>query len=131
MSGLEPEARDGDRPAERRRGQLSPDANPDQAIDYLVRLDGRLTAETTLTVSYVPDKLIVARATFEAYLAALGEQDWPTPEALAVATLGDFNNELVPRWVSVIVERDRHQVVVEDRQPGWQNPTLLAHLPAV
>ncbi len=118
-------------PAERRRGLLSPGANPDQAIDCLVRLAGRLTAETTLTVCYVPDKLIVARAAFERYLAALGDHDWPAPEAIAVATLGDFNNELVPRWVCVIVERDRHQVVVEDRQPGWQNPALLAHLPAV
>ncbi len=117
--------------AERRRGHLTPGANQDQAIDYLVRLAGRLTAETTLTVCYVPDKLIVARAAFERYLAALGDHDWPAPEALAVATLGDFNNELVPRWVSVIVERDRHQVVVEDRQPGWQNPALLAHLPAI
>ena len=118
-------------PPERRRGLLNPGANPDQAIDYLVRLAGRLTAETTLTVCYVPDKLIVARAAFEHYLAALGDHDWPGPEALAVATLGDFNNELVPRWVCVIVDRDRHQVVVEDRQPGWQNPALLAHRPGV
>ena len=90
-----------------------------------------LPAGTALTVCYVPDKLIVSESAFDAYLAALGDQDWHAPEALAVATLGDLNNELVPRWVSVIVDRDRHKVVVEDRQPGWTNPALLAHLPAV
>ncbi len=131
MSGAERETRGDADQAARRRGRLGPGANPDQAIDYMVRLAGRLTAETTLTVCYVPDKRIVTRAAFERYLAALGNQDWPAPEALAVATLGVFNKELVPRWVSVIVERDRHQVVVEDRQPGWQNPALLARLTAV
>ena len=131
MSDVERETRDGADRAARRRGRLGPAANPDQAIDYLVRLDGVLAAAATLTVCYVPDKLIVGETDFDTYLEALGDQDWSSPEALAVATLGDFNNELVPRWVGVILERDRHKVFVEDRQPGWHNATLLARLPAI
>lgn len=118
-------------PAGLRRVCLRPGANPAQAIDYLVEFSGVLPAVTALTVCYVPDKLIVAEADFDAYLAVLGGQDWSSPEALAVAMLGDFNNELVPRWVGVVVERNRHKVVVEDRQPSWDNAALLARLPPV
>ena len=131
MSGSEHGYPDGSDRSAQRRGRLGPGANPNQAIDCLVRLDGVLPAATTLMVCYVPDKLIVDQTAFDAYLAALGDQDWPSSEALAVATLGDLNNELVPRWVSVIVGRDRHKVVVEDRQPGWNNAALLARLPAL
>ncbi len=130
MPGLERGSSDGSDLAGLRRDRLSPDANPDQAIDYLVSFRGVLPAATTITVCYVPDKLILGEAAFDAYLAALGDQHWHSPEALAVATLGDFNNELVPRWVGVIVERERHEVVVEDRQPRWNNAALLARLPA-
>ena len=70
--------------------------------------------------------------------AALGGLDWKTLEAVAVAVLDDVNNEVVPRWVQVAVsyenadagERERHAVLIEDRQPGWDNPSLLARLPA-
>jgi 7-cyano-7-deazaguanine reductase len=45
--------------------------------------------------------------------------------------LDDLNNELVPRWVELTVERDAplpHRVVIEDRQPNWDNPQLMARL---
>jgi hypothetical protein len=38
---------------------------------------------------------------------------------------------LVPRWAEVTVERvlpTPHRVVVEDRQPNWDNPHLFARM---
>ena len=46
--------------------------------------------------------------------------------------LDDVNNELIPRWAQVELTAgpgdagDCHGVIIEDRQPGWDNPALLA-----
>ena len=114
-----------------RRDRLSATANPDQTIDYLVGLHGVLPCARAIAVRFVPDKLILGAAAFDGYLAALGAEDWPSPEALALAMRADFNNELVPRWLVVTVEGPHHKVVIEDRQPGWENATLLARLAPV
>ena len=50
--------------------------------------------------------------------------------------LDDVNNEVVPRWVQVTVTApgdraagvDGHGVMLEDRQPRWDNPALLSRL---
>jgi len=37
----------------------------------------------------------------------------------------------VPRWVQIVAARTGgtdHQVIIEDRQPKWDNPALLARL---
>lgn len=112
-----------------RRERLTTAPSPDSRHDFLVELRGE-TAGTRLTVRLVPDRLVLIPASFAAYLA-----DWPQIpdglEALAVALLDDLNNELVPRWVEVTAERDAplpHRVVIEDRQPNWDNPQLTGRL---
>jgi 7-cyano-7-deazaguanine reductase len=87
-----------------------------------------LCAGTTLTVQYVPDRLVLTRAGFEAYAAAQREQPATTPEALAAVVADDVANELVPKWLRVTVAvagAVSHSVTVEDRQPGWDHPSLL------
>lgn len=101
--------------------------SPDSRHDFLVELRGEPAAGTRLTVRYVPDLAVLEPAGFAAYLAGLDGG----LEALAMAVLDDLNNELVPRWVEVTAERDApfpHRVVIEDRQPNWDNPPLLGRL---
>ncbi|MGQ9368841.1 hypothetical protein [Azospirillum sp. A39] len=113
-----------------RRGLLAIQANPDQRHDYLVTLAGTPTPDTRLELRYVPDRWVIAADAFAAYLAGLAGGPAGL-EALALAVLDDVNNEAVPRWAEVRVERTvpvAHRVAVEDRQPGWDNPVLMARL---
>ncbi len=104
--------------------------SPDSRHDFLVELRGEPIPGTRLTIRVVPDRLILESAGFVQYLAEPPD-GVPSPESLAMAVLDDLNNELVPRWVEVTVERDAplpHRVVIEDRQPNWDNPQLMARL---
>ena len=71
------------------------------------------------------------------YLALVSGQPWSSIEEFAAAVLADLNNQLVPRWVSVVVTLSRprgsaeHTVIVEDRQPNWDNRALLARIAPV
>ena len=113
-----------------RRDALTCTATPDARHDYLVELAGEPMPGTRLTVRYVPDRLVAQPQGFLAYLGGLSAVAGGL-EALALAVLDDLNNELVPRWVEVTAERTAplpHRVVVEDRQPSWDNPALLARM---
>lgn len=113
-----------------RRELLGTLPSPDARHDYLVELRGEPMPGTRLTLRLVPDRLVLEPASFAAYLAGFAGFDGG-PEALALTLLDDLNNELVPRWVELSVERDSplpHRVVIEDRQPTWDNPQLLGRL---
>ncbi len=113
-----------------RRERLATRPSPDARHDFLVELSGGPLPGVRLTLRLVPDLLVPDPASVLDYLAEFA--GFPDGlEALAVAILDDLNNELVPRWVEVAVESDAplpHRVVIEDRQPAWDNPRLLARL---
>lgn len=112
-----------------RRELLTTVANPDARHDYLVELSGEPAEGVRLTVRYVPDRLVAGPDAFAAYLASAPADG--TLEGLALSTLDDVNNELVPRWVEVTAERSTpvpHRVLVEDRQPNWDNPHLFSRM---
>lgn len=131
-----------------RRSRLTTAPNPGERHDAMVLLEataGFMGAErpVTVTLLYVPDRLVLPPGQFSAYLEALDGCAWPTPEAAAAAVLADVNNELIPRWVQVrlaaaagrgdgrgggLGAAERHSVILEDRQPGWDNPDLLGRL---
>ena len=123
-----------------RRALLTVANNIDRKLDYLVTLSGHLPggggARQLVNVRYVPDKLILESRSFGTYLEALAEMQWESPENLAVTVITDLNNEVVTRWIQVAVNVpelqhhavDTHGVVIEDRQPGWDNPALLGRL---
>ncbi len=122
--------------AERRR-HLRTTANPDQRQDYVVSLTGALRLDflgrpVSATMRYVPDTLTLERAAFTAYLDALGAAQWASLESMATTMLTDINNELVPRWVHIRLAArgggESYSVTLEDRQPHWENPSLLGHL---
>lgn len=123
-----------------RRTLLEVGNNPDKQLDYLVTLTGHLPggggARQVIEMRYVPDKHVLESRSFGIYLEALSTKVWDSPEDLAVTVLTDINNEVVTRWVQVAVSVpelqhfavDTHAVVIEDRQPGWENPALLGRL---
>ncbi len=122
-----------------RRSRLTTAPNPGGRHDYLVSIEATawfMGAErpVTVTLLYIPDRLVLPPGKFSAYLEALDGCAWPTPEAAAAAVLADVNNELIPRWVQVRLAAagpggaERHGVILEDRQPGWDNPDLLGRL---
>lgn len=114
-----------------RRDALTTTANPDSRHDYLVELRSTLADDVVLRIRYVPDRLVLTPDGLVIWLARLADGKGPL-EALALAALDDLNNELVPRWAEVAVERRSplfQRVVVEDRQPDWDNPALLLARP--
>jgi len=124
-----------------RRSLLVADANPNVRLDYLAVLEGRLSAPApggpvAVSLRYVPDKLVLGPTAFARYLDALGAGPWETLEQLAVTLLDDIANEIIARWTQVILRvpgdapagSGGHAVVVEDRQPAWDNPDLLSRL---
>ncbi len=108
--------------------------NPAISLDYLTMLDGiAAKVPVRVTVRYVPGKDILTPRSFHRYLAALGDDAKQPLEQLASTILDDFNNEIVPRWVQIRLARQGagepdHHVLIEDRQPKWDHPALLARL---
>ncbi|HEX9835263.1 MAG TPA: hypothetical protein VGB90_00330 [Alphaproteobacteria bacterium] len=124
--------------ASRLRDLLRALPNPDEKLDYIVRLAGTVAhaagGNAHLTLHYVPDRLIADAAGFTAYLEALGQAAHATLEGLGACVIEDVNNALVPRWVRIALTADsasagsRHAVLIEDAQPGWSNEPLLSVL---
>ncbi|SCA57821.1 conserved hypothetical protein [Candidatus Terasakiella magnetica] len=118
----------------KRRALLKAQNNPNKAIDYLITLEAFCPHETRrVSLRYVPDKQVLESACFETYINNLFNDKTQTVETLANRLLEDINNELVVRWVQVIVFEDlsdtaMHSVVVEDHQPHWENPHLIARM---
>lgn len=121
-----------------RRRRLSIGQNPRSGLDYVVTLGGMLaidgrTGPVTVRVRYVPDRDTVTAAAFTDYLSALADTPWPDLETLGAAVLGDLSSELVPRWMQVVLlstrtDEGEYSVLLEDRQPKWDNQRLLARL---
>lgn len=126
--------------AQDRRVLLRTAPNPDPGSDYVVRLEMETTPSFALgplkiVTRYVPDKLLLKPSCLDDYLHALTQPEWPTLESAALAMRDDLGNEVVPRWIAILVspseadlEAARHSVLIEDRQPQWDNPNLLARL---
>ncbi|MDX9862841.1 MAG: hypothetical protein RBS99_18180 [Rhodospirillales bacterium] len=121
-----------------RRARLGTSPRPgDHGLDYVVSLGGGISHPTypvplSILLRYVPDRWIVQPPSFEAYLAALADSPLASVEAVGVAILEDVSNEVVPRWLQVLVSAEsddpQYTVLLEDRQPKWDNPALLSRL---
>jgi hypothetical protein len=123
-----------------RRGFLVTTVNPDKNLDYIVTLEGHLPhyhgQSPHITLRYVPDRMVLDSKSFGQYLEALAQVGWNLPEDLAVTVITDINNQVVSRWMQVTLKApellhhavETHSVVIEDRQPGWDNPGLLGRL---
>lgn len=135
----DPTARQNTNPLDRRE-LLRTMPNPDPTSDYVVRFEVESAPSSDLgplnfVVRYVPDKVLLDPSYLSEYLRALTQPEWSCLEALALAMRDDFGNELIPRWIEIVVsplnaslENMRHSVLVKDRQPQWDNPRLLSRL---
>lgn len=125
-----------------RRNLLSAVRNPDSKLEYVISISGHMKPFDTdqrsgVVLRYVPDRLILDPPAFGRYLDAMGALRWPSLEEAAVTLLNDISNQLVARWVQVLVTAPHHihpgvlshDVLLEDRQPNWDNAGLLARLP--
>ena len=84
----------------------------------------------------------MTQAALDQYLSAFNALRLETAEHAALTLIDDVNDVLIPRWIEVSVavvyatsiENEapvNHAVTIEDRQPGWDNPRLLARLGAL
>ncbi len=118
-----------------RREILETRPNPQTGLDYLVAIDAEASSGRDIRLRYVPDKLLLRPDAFDTYLSALTSKDELPAEELALAIIEDINNEVVPRWVQVAIEDGGngpdpkaagYRVLIEDRQPNWDNPQIVA-----
>ena len=105
--------------------------NPNPKLDYVTELRKQFSSTLRVTLTYVPDKLLLRPEAFTAYLdAALPTLAEPY-ESFAHVFLEDVNNEVVPRWLRIEIISEtiptRHIVLI-DSQPKWNNAPLLASL---
>ena len=123
-----------------RRSYLVTEPNPDRRLDYVVSLDEYVPllgeGESRTELFYIPDRLILRSGSLARYLEALTRLAWDSLEEVAVTIRDDINNEVVPRWLQIAVaapegehpEAGSHGVMLEDRQPKWDNQALLSRL---
>lgn len=111
--------------------------NPNRVHDYIVDIKARIGKEKKITLRYVPDENIIQPEKFCEYVNIFtGEENL---EKIAGAIIEDLNNEFLPRWIRVTVSEKSEKkeqsfsqrVIIEDRQPGWQNSELMEKLKAV
>lgn len=117
-----------------RRQHIATRDNPNRVNDYVITLNTPCAeGKRQICLRYIPDKLVFDTSAFERYFLALLEDPACPIEQIATHLLEDINNELVARWVQVRVSEGEnaqqlHTVVMEDRQPQWDNPHLLNRL---
>ena len=124
-----------------RRTLLIVSPNPNSKLDYVTGFEGRiappaLQSPAEVVLRYVPDRLVLDVSSFEKYLDGVEQSNWNSLEDIAVTILDDIRNELVARWVQVVVKNqpldhahlNRHVIALEDYQPNWDNEELLSHL---
>lgn len=108
--------------------------NPNRALDYIITLKAtNLDGSINIQVRYVPDRLILAAHSFSSYISLLLDGATQPIEQSATTLIEDIHDELVTRWINVSLEQDKkdstqHSVVMEERQPQWDNPQLLQRL---
>jgi len=117
-----------------RRQHITTRDNPNRVNDYVITLNAPLTrTKRRVCLRYIPDKLVLDTQALDQYFTALLNDPAHPVEQIATYLLEDINNELVARWVQVRVSEGEHEehlhtVVMEDRQPQWDNPHLLNRL---
>ena len=110
--------------------ELATTTNPLPDTDYIITLESKLAVNGTivrLCVRYVPDRAVLDEAQYQHYVSGL-TRIYTTQEALAATLLHVLNNSIIPRFLHVGVYGAIHSVVVEDRQPRWDNDRLLSRL---
>ena len=105
--------------------------NPNPKLDYVTELRKQISSTLWVTLTYVPDKLLLRPKAFIAYLEAALPILAEPYESFAHVFLEDLNNEVVPRWLRIEIASEMvptRRIVLIDSQPKWNNAPLLASL---
>ena len=124
-----------------RRNLIETEANPGPQLDYVVTLHSELRGAQNvfparLSLRYVPDRLLLKPGCLATYFQEIETIDFINLEQAAVLLMEDFNNELVPRWINMRLDKhtadngtvQHHEATLEDRQPRWNNARLIERL---
>ena len=136
-----------------RRNLLISLTNPHTSLDYLVSISGTIETHNPtkgisrlpgtwdyskfieVIVHYVPDRLILDDSSITEYFNYYQDKIPNQIEELGINLLGDFNNELVPRWIKlfITIQDSKKKSIKElsffDSQPNWKNYDLLSSIP--
>tara|TARA_B100000214_G_C23430139_1_gene384448 strand:- start:93 stop:479 length:387 start_codon:yes stop_codon:yes gene_type:complete len=105
--------------------------NPNPKLDYLTELRKQISSTLSVTLTYIPDKLLLRPEAFIGYLEVALPALAEPYESFAHVFLEDVNNEVVPRWLRVVVISEKiptRRIVLIDSQPKWNNASILALL---
>ena len=105
--------------------------NPNPKLDYLTELRKQISSTLSVTLTYIPDKLLLRPEAFIGYLEVALPTLAEPYESFAHVFLEDVNNEVVPRWLRVVVISEKiptRRIVLIDSQPKWNNASILALL---
>ncbi|NQY82224.1 MAG: hypothetical protein HRT36_04195 [Alphaproteobacteria bacterium] len=94
--------------------------------EALLRTEGRYNASHEVRIRYVPDRYRLPEGSFQNYLLTLPDTVWHDISESAFVIMDDLSNQLVPKWIQVMVQTATDAALVEDRQPQWQNAALLS-----
>ena len=117
-----------------RQERIALDPLPSTTVEFLCHLESNLPQMGAFVrLSYVPYKAALSAEAFSSYLndIPVPEESASALETCAAVILDDLNNELVPRWLQLVLTRGLEDgtvqtVLVEDKQPRWDNKVLLA-----
>lgn len=110
---------------------LSAHTNPHPTLDYIVEFTLTLAEHTQINLRYVPDKHVLEASEILDCAETLHRQSGSL-EPLAHLLIEEINNAIIPRWVRVeIIQASpalTQRVVMEDRQPKWDNAFLISRM---
>ena len=94
--------------------------------ETLLRIQSSFAPDHRISLRYIPDRYLLPDQSFQAYLRSIPTEAWQEVHEVAFVIMDDLNNQLVPKWIQVMVETDCDAALIEDRQPQWQNAALLS-----
>lgn len=101
-------------------------AMPSSRPEVLLRNEETLPFRQVVSIRYVPDRYFLPKGALQDYLQMIPDQAWSEVHEAAFVIMDDLNNQLVPKWIQVMVKTDSDAALIEDRQPQWQNAALLS-----
>lgn len=122
------------------RDLLSSFPNPYRNKTYMVSIIQEITLNRQafmFGLRYVPDKLLLNHESLASYLEQIVARNPEKAEILAHDILEDVMNQTIPKWIQVNLRHAENNfgqnilITIEERQPGWEDDTLLNRLPAI
>ncbi len=118
-----------------RRQSLIVGPSPAGKQDFLIQLEQLLwlgSGSVHLVLRYVPNEDILDAASLETYTEQYKNFPSDQLETLVAMLQEDLSNILIPRFLHIELAASTanvaHRVVVEERQPGWDNTALIARM---